>query len=162
MLDLLKRVVLIIGVILFYFFIFRSARVWGHDQLLGSLLPDSYGTVNSDVGFFSPSTVGFMLYRIGENPENGWQYKMPFGSFFLFAMIGLIAIKSGKSGYFQLIGLHLAGFIIATIAVWIALKNVTNALVITDFISRYLVPVGSLGLVAISHMQKKNEDQREY
>lgn len=156
MVDLAKKLVLIVCFIAIYFFMLRSGRALLHDQLMGTLLPKEYGVIQDNLAFLSQSSVSFTIYDIIQN-SHGWQYKMPFGSFFLFAMIGLIAIKSGKSGYLQLIGLHLAGFIIATIAVWVALKGVTNAMVITDFISRYLVPVGSLGLVAITYMQMKNE-----
>lgn len=161
MLDWIKRVLLICIVILFYFSVFRSVRSWGHDQLMGTLLPDEYGVIVDNLAFYSQSSVSFTIYDTIKN-NHGWQYKMPFGSFFLFSIIGLIAIKSGKEAFFQLIGLHVIGFLIATITLFIGLKSAAQAFIVTDFISRYLIPVGSLGLVAISLMKKKNEDQRDY
>ena len=161
MVDFAKKLVLIFFFIAFYFFILRSGRAVLHDQLMGTLLPQEYGAIQDDLAFHSQSTVSFMIFS-SQVINHGWQYKMPFGSFFLFAMIGLMGIKSRKSGYIQLTVLHAVGFVIGTMAVWIGINGFPRALILTDFISRYLVPVGSLGLVAISLMQKKNEDQREY
>ena len=144
-----------------YFSLFRDIRGVLHENLRGTILPENYGVINDEIAFITPSSVAFILYRFESNPENGWQYKMPFGSFFLFSLIGLVFIKAKRKSFLILISFHFIGGLLSTLFVWIGIHGFTNALIFTDFISRYLLPIGSLGLVALTLVQIKDSAENE-
>ncbi len=155
--NLLKKGLIILGFVLIYFIGIRQARSFIHDLHLGTILPDEYGVINEDVGFMAESSVSFTAFLLGGKTPHGWQYKIPFGSFFLFSMIGLIIIDSKRKHYYILTSIHLIGGVISFSFFVLGINTFTQFLVIPDIISRYLLPVCSLGVVALSYLEKKNK-----
>ncbi|HCD53570.1 MAG TPA: hypothetical protein DEQ34_14065 [Balneolaceae bacterium] len=155
MLHWLKKSLLLIVLIGVYFLGLREIRKIGHNALMGSLLPDNYGEITDGLFFFSQSSVSFTLAESME-ADHGWQYKMPFGSFFLFSILGLVFVGGKSSDYGVLALIHVTGFVLSTLFVWIGLRAGNGFFVVPDMLSRYLVPLASLGLVALVYLRQKN------
>lgn len=152
----LKKVFIVVLVALVYFVGVRGIRSAIHNYHMGSILPDEYGEINEDLIFYSQSSVSFTFEYNSNKEFTKKMYKIPFGMFFLFALVGLIFIGVVKQSYYYLAGIHFGGGFISFLALWYSIPNHPYFLVIPDMISRYLIPLLSLGLVALSYLQKKN------
>lgn len=155
MYSLLKRGALIAIFILIYFYGVREIRGLVHNLHLGTILPEEYGEFQEGLKFYAPSSVSFAFFEDVEVVHKQWSYKIPFGMFFLFGCLGLIALGSVYQSYVYLIGIHLAGGMISFIGLILALNLSIKFLILPDLISSYLVPLCSLGLVALSYIQRK-------
>lgn len=60
---------------------------------MGTILPAEYGEINENISFYAQSSVSFTLVDLKAENHKGWQFKIPFGSFYLFAVIGLLFYK---------------------------------------------------------------------
>lgn len=127
-----------------------------HNAHMGSVLPSKYGEIDSDLIFYSQSSVSFTFEYNANTEFTKKMYKIPFGMFFLFSMIGLIMLGSRKEAFYILIVIHFLGGIISFLALIYSVPDHPYYLVIPDMIGRYLIPLLSLGLVALSYLQKKN------
>lgn len=141
--------------IVLYFGPFRGVRAWVHDGLMGTLLPAEHGPITNTIQFDSNASVSFNFFYSHSKDPDGWQFKIPFGAFFLFSIIGLVAISAGKNSYLLLVLLHFLGGVMSLCCVWLGIHVQPYFLVVPDFLGRYLLPLGSLGLVAITLVLKK-------
>ena len=151
----IKKAGFIIALILFYFLGIRELRGVVHDLHLGTILPEDYGKVQEEINFTAQSSVSFSFYEEAEVIHKKWDYKIPFGMFFLFGCIGLITLGSRSNSYMYLIGIHFIGGILSFVGLLLALTLSIKFLIIPDILSNYLVPLCSLGLVALSYIQKR-------
>lgn len=149
MLDILKKVGLVTLVVLIYFFGIRELRQELHDLYMGTLLPTEYGEINEHYLFYSQSSVSFSFDSIQNAMSEGWQFRMPFDSYWLFGTIVLVLIGASKMEYVILSVVHLTTGIFTGLLVAIGLSGNDIFLITTDFICRYLIPLVSLGYVAI-------------
>lgn len=122
---------------------------------MGTILPAEYGEINENISFYAQSSVSFTLVDLKAENHKGWQFKIPFGSFYLFAVIGLLFLQSDKKTYALLSGFHLLMGVTTVILVVIGIKFSTALLIVVDFISRYLLPLGSFGYVAFLYGKLK-------
>jgi hypothetical protein len=83
-------------------------------------------------------------------------YKVPFGFFFLIS-ISLLVLKARYQEIKALIVIHLVVLIICSVLIRMSLTEVPQFLFIIDLLTVYLIPLCSLGLVALAYIQKKNE-----
>ncbi len=154
--PLLKKLLLFIVIVAIYFLGVRKVRSAIHDVHLGSILPNTYGLVEEDsnIAFFAQSSVGFTFYEQSEESSYNWQYKIPFGSFFLFSVLGLVLVGAGKNEYLILAGIHVISGLISFFFLAIGINFYHNFLLVPDLLSRYLVPLCSLGLVGLAYLKK--------
>lgn len=157
MLLLLKKVLLIAVFILIYFLGIREIRVMIHDFHLGTILPAEYGQLEGDLYFISKSPVSFTFYEEAKVIHKKWKYKIPFGLFFLLGFIGLILIDVDKILYLYLIGIHAMGVVISFLFLNFATRWCSHFLIVPDLLTRYLIPLFSLGLAALTYIQQKEK-----
>ncbi|GAB5409649.1 MAG: hypothetical protein BalsKO_20140 [Balneolaceae bacterium] len=155
--KLLKKTLLIIGFVLFYFLGIREVRGVIHDAHYGSILPSQQGVISSELYFEAQSSVSFTFRETYLEHGYGWQYKIPFGSFFLFATIGLLMIEVSKREYGILVLIHLFGGIISFLFVLMGLHVWVKFMIIPDLLSRYLLPLSSMGYVALMYLQQRSK-----
>lgn len=77
------------------------------------------------------------------------QYRPQFGFFFLVALATLFFVTSKKRPYLILLGLHLAGSIVAYLFLMAGAVGLQSGFVLEDAFSGYLIPALSLGLVPL-------------
>ena len=150
--KLFKKVLLIVFFIFVYFLGIRSVResivAIQRDSIIELVSEKQELTVELQSVSFK-----FDFHRDGFDKE--LTSKLSFGMFFLFAVIGFIVIDTPSRMYYILLGIHLIGAVLVTSFTWISLKSNPLLLTIPDFLSRYLIPLSSFGLVALSYLQKK-------
>lgn len=161
MLNPLKKLLLIIGFVLLYFLGVREVRGIIHDAHYGIILPSQQGLITNEVGFESQSSVSFTFYELNTESGHGWQYKIPYGSFFLFAIIGLISIGASMKDYWILILIHLFAGIISFSFVLMGIHFWVKLLMISDLLTRYLLPISSMGFVALIYLQQRSKVSNE-
>tara|TARA_R110000868_G_scaffold383578_10_gene650735 strand:- start:7977 stop:8465 length:489 start_codon:yes stop_codon:yes gene_type:complete len=159
--SLLKKGLFIIGFVLIYFVGIREVRKVIHEGHFGTVFPEQLGSINDELRLEAQSSVSFTLLEVKENNGHGWQYKMPFGSFFLFAILGLILLGANRKDYTILSLIHIIGGIISFLFVLLGINIGVKFLIIPDLLSRYLIPVSSLGFVALTYLQKNSRDSDE-
>ncbi len=84
-----------------------------------------------------------------------WKYKLPFGQFFLFGILGLIIIGADKVMYYLLIGAHAIIVLLSGIVFRMDVINNYYLLNVPDFLSIYLAPLSAFGVVTLAYMYKK-------
>lgn len=157
MFKLFKKALLIIGFILLYFLGIREVRKVVHELHLGTVFPEQLSVIDDELEIESQSSVSFTFYNLQYEKGHGWQYKIPFGSFFLLAVIGLILIDANGKEYATLASIHIIGGLISFLFVLMGINIWINFLIIPDLLGRYLIPISSLGYVALSYVQKKQK-----
>lgn len=126
---------------------------------MGTILPVEYGLINENISFYAQSSVSFTFCDSCKEYGKGWQFKIPFGSFFLFGVIGLLIMGVDKIPFLYLSGFHFLSGLLSTILVMLAINYSMSLFIIVDFISRYLLPLGSFGYVAFLYGKLKMNDR---
>lgn len=151
----MRKVVFVSIYILFHLFVLREVRT----PLFG-LQTDSLVKENiTEVEHVSVSDLGTrLIYLEYKNDEfqKIWHYKFPFGFFFLLGMIGLIIIGSNKNFYLILIVIHLFTAIIASLVFSFFIFQSVWWLTVCDMLSRYFIPLSSIGIIPLSLLDKRN------
>lgn len=154
--KLFKKLFLCVIVVAVYFGGVRKLRNVIHDAHIGTILPKENGEINSNLSFYTEGAVSFSFTLSSDSNFTSKKYKIPFGLFFLLPLIGLVILGTLRQDFFVLISIHLLGGIISFLALIYAIPEHPYVLIIPDMLSRYLIPLLSLGLVALSYLQKKN------
>ena len=155
MLKLLKKPTFIILFILCYFVLIRPARA----LVIGYQEPKVTELVQQDLVLsLDESSSSVAIVFLGENEHKKYQYKTSFGSYFLFATLLLIGIGARRNEFFFLLITHLSLGIISTVMMWVGVSSFFGALIISDLISRYLLPLSSFLIVALVYSQKLNSN----
>lgn len=150
---LLRKILLILGFVLIYFFGVRNVRVALIDFIqypVNNLIENNQ---NLDL-IRNPTTIDF-ISSYSESINNKYTFKFPYGMFFLFSIIGLIIIGASTNKYSILICIHFTGGLLSIIFLFLGVSSWGYFLIIPDIISRYLLPLFSLGLVALSLPKKR-------
>ena len=137
-----------------YFFVVRPIRVGFISALLDYTEPVL--PILQDVGIRNSATT--LILSIGNQEVHSlkeFTYGLSFNSFFLFASLGLWALKNFKNSMLTLIIIHLLGWIIATVFFFAGLYLHPNWWVGSDLITVYLIPMASLSWVAIVYAEQK-------
>jgi hypothetical protein len=83
-------------------------------------------------------------------------YKIPFGFFFLIGMTGLIVTTASRGKFVALILSHLTVLLIGSLVFYLSINVNTWLLAINDLLTRYFIPLISIGVVAYAVLEKKN------
>ncbi len=160
--KILTKIGLVLVIIIGYFFGIRELRQEIHSIYLGTILPAEYGAINSDLSFYSQSSVSFTFCEDCSEYGKGWQFRIPFDSYWLFSMITLVLISADKQSYLNLAYIHLSAGILTLCLVLIGIQGINVLMMTTDFISRYGIPLASFGYVAFVYgNSKKNGSDGE-
>ena len=103
-----------VGIIVLYFFVVRPIRV-GFISVLLDYIEPAMSTVK-EVGIRNSATT--LILSIGTQEAHNlkeFTYGLSFNSFFLFATLGLLALKDFKNSMLTLTLIHIIGWIIATL-----------------------------------------------
>ncbi|MFA5670042.1 MAG: hypothetical protein WC967_12410 [Balneolaceae bacterium] len=100
----------------------------------------------------------FYIEYIDQNIQNIWRYTVPFGSFFLFGMVGLILMGAHKNMFLILILAHTLIFLITWLVFATDLLSNPYLLNIPDFLSRYIAPLSALGVIPLALMTKTRSE----
>lgn len=152
--NLFKKLGLIIIITGIYFIGIREIR-----SSLNEIHYDiitAQNDVSKDYSVKKKTTI--LKFDIGSTKTvENWVFKLPFGMFFLFGCIGLVLVDSKRKDFLILVSIHLIGGIISTAFMWIGINSSSSLLIIPDALSRYFIPLCSLGLVALVYIQNKNK-----
>ena len=143
-----------VGIIVMYFFVVRPFRVGFISVLLDYIEPVM--SMANGVGIRNSATT--LILSIGTQEAHNlkeFTYGLCFNSFFLFATLGLWALKDFKHSIQILIFIHLLGWIITTLFFFAVLYVHPNWWVGSDLITVYLIPMASLSWVAIVYAEQK-------
>lgn len=145
------------GVIIgLYFFLVRPIRV-GFISALMDYIEPVLPTLQ-ELGIRNSATT--LILSIGTQETHSlkeYTYGLSFNSFFLFASLGLWALKNFKNSMQTLIIIHLLGWIIASLFFFAGLYIHPNWWVGSDLITVYLIPMASLSWVAIVYAEQKRK-----
>jgi multisubunit Na+/H+ antiporter MnhG subunit len=145
------------GVIIgLYFFLVRPIRVGFVSVLLDYMEPVLLTL--KEVGIRNSATT--LILSIGTQEVHSlkeFTYGLSFNSFFLFASLGLWALKNFKNSMQTLTLIHMLGWIIATVFFFAGLYVHPNWWVGSDLITVYLIPMASLSWVAIVYAEQKRK-----
>ncbi len=150
MLGLLKKSLLVAFFILIYFLIIIPIR-----NHLAYYIYNYLSVANLDTFFFKLQ--GRILVLGLVDSIKVYPLKMPYDITFFISSIAFILQNNWK--YLGLLTIiPLTGFVIALIFLLIGIHQCINILLIPiDLIGRYMVPLCSLGLVALAYIQQKEE-----
>jgi|AntRauTorcE11897_2_1112592.scaffolds.fasta_scaffold00349_4 hypothetical protein len=151
----MKKTALVVLYILFHLFILREPRtalftwqtegfVQNHVENIDQISVKELGTRLINVN-----------YQAGDF-QKILHYKFPFGFFFLLGIIGLILIGSEKNFYILLIGIHAFTAIIASLTFSLLAGQSVWLLIVCDMLSRYFIPLSSIGIIPLSLLAKRN------
>lgn len=101
--SLFIKISLIIGCILLYFFVMRPVRVEINEHIYTPSLSLESGELNY---FVEVKSTGSTLFD-ADDPEFSFSLYTLFGSFFLFGLIGFIALEAPKNAYIYLTSWHI-------------------------------------------------------
>jgi len=128
-----------------YFFVIREVRIWLN--LLVSEYSEGLEILpNLKVITFKTR---LWIYQYSGELLNIYTYKILFGYYFLLGFIGLTYIARDFKPYILLSIIHFVLSLICLLSLIYGLTYNANFLIITDAIVRYLIPVFSLGIVAL-------------
>ena len=142
------------GLIGLYFFVIRPIRV-GFITVLVEYAEPAIITAKGVELKQAATSVIFSLSSQDAHTLKEFTYGLSFNSFFLFATLGLWALKAIKNSIQLLIPIHLLGWITATLFFVAGLYLHSNWWVGSDLITVYLIPMASLSWVAIVYAEQK-------
>lgn len=151
----MKKAILVGIYIVFHLFVLREVRTSLFEFQTDALVHQNI----TDVENLSVNKLGTRLIYLeyqSDDFEKIWHYKFPFGFFFLLGMIGLILIGSNKNFYLVLIVIHLFTAIIASLVFSFFIFQSAWWLTVCDMLSRYFIPLSSIGIIPLSLLDKRN------
>lgn len=148
--QLLKKVLLGIGILLIYFSALRPIR--GH---VISFI-DSHTTYEGFEHSYE-STTSIKMVSLTDSKQKELYFKAPFGMFFLLAIVGLLFVDFRIINFLWLSGIHLAIWLIAFISFRIGVNGNPFFLDIMDFFIRYSLPLCTMGLIPILLLMKQSK-----
>ncbi|MFD2532777.1 hypothetical protein [Gracilimonas halophila] len=151
----MKKTVLVTIYILFHLFVLREIRTnmfaWQTQTFVSDGVPQIEEVSINNLG----TRLVYIEYET-EDFQKIWHYKFPFGFFFLLGMIGLILIGSNKNFYLILTAIHLIVAIIAGFIFYYLIDQSVWWLAVCDMLSRYFIPLASIGIIPLSFLEKRN------
>ena len=142
------------GIIGLYFFVIRPIRV-GFITVLVEYAEPAIITAKGVELKQAATSVILSLSSQDAHTLKEFTYGLSFNSFFLFATLGLWALKDFKHPIQILILIHLLGWTTATLFFMAGIYLHPNWWVGSDLITVYLIPMASLSWVAIVYAEQK-------
>lgn len=151
---MVKKITLITLYLLFHLFVMRDVRTWMFSsQFDADLIERVENSTNLRFEILDIRLVYFEYEK--DDFHKFWHYKVPFGSFFLIGMVGLIVLNARRHYYFILIGIHVLVLLICSIIFMMDIAQYYQLLIITDLLSRYLIPLCSIGIIPLAFLERK-------
>lgn len=152
--KLFKKAILILAVILVYFLGIKEVR----KKVISSQF-SSISKVEDRNEFTNIQLNGVSISFFEEDrKENLYRtYKMPFGMFFLFSMILLVLIDGKRNDFLALVLIHFSIGILSYLFIRLSISMNSEWILIPDFLSRYLDPISSMGIVALSYIKQRRD-----
>ena len=142
------------GIIGLYFFVIRPIRVGFITVLVEYVEPTIIAAKGVELKQ-AATTVILSFSSQDAHTLKEFTYGLSFNSYFLFATLGLWALKDFKHPIQILILIHLLGWITATLFFMAGVYLHPNWWVGSDLITVYLIPMASLSWVAIVYAEQK-------
>lgn len=154
--KVLLKTLLFVLILVIYFMGIRPIRSYVVKKQLDGLMTEKELPEHVILESNTPynATMIYIIYK-HRDFQKDWNYKFPFGMFFLFALLGLVAIAGDKRFYMYLIFVHIAGVILSNIFLYVGLKYSPWLIAITDLLTRYLIPLCSMGMVPLAYLEKR-------
>lgn len=156
----MKRVVLIALYILFHILFLREVR----NVIFSAQINDTFleRIELSTTVHVEKLDIRLINFRFKEGDfQKVWHYKITFGSFFFLAMIALISLNSETKLFVILAGMHVTVIIISSLIFHIGTQWSFALLAVPDLLSRYIIPLVSLGLIPIAYIQNRQKTIHE-
>lgn len=99
-----------------------------------------------------------VLYQ-NKNYEKYWIHKLPFGFFFLLSISALIFVSRSWKPIYAIIILHFVILIISWLFLYLAAFYKPQFLAVCDLLTRYLLPIVSLGIIPLVYLQNKSNSK---
>lgn len=96
-----------------------------------------------------------VLYQ-NRNYEKYWSHKLPFGFFFLISISALIFVSRSWKPIYAIVGLHFMILLISWIFLYLGAFYKPQFLAVCDLLTRYLLPIVSLGIIPVVYLQNKS------
>jgi len=146
------KAIFVVAFIGFYFLLLRPVR-----STTINTIKTNIELVNIEVS--SSSSTGLYLDFTKEGFSKRFNFKSPFGMFFLFSGITLILLGTNWKQISVLMAIHLSLWCIALLCFFIGGKGTALYLQIMDFFVRYLIPLCTLGYPLYLIIEKKMEER---
>jgi len=141
------RMLFTVGILLFYLFLWRPARILVTEQLV---FPQVASLETSESTFQSSLKGGAIeVNYIHSGDSKELHYRPQFGFFLLVALVPLIFMTAHPKPYWLMGGIHLAGSILAYLCLMIGVSGLQWGFILVDAINGYLVPGLSLAMVPL-------------
>ena len=155
--DLVRRFIVIVIIIAFYFIVIRPIR----SLIIRRLIYPTVKTVapkNSGfkVSFYNKVTIQLLTDNFEGKPKE-YMYKIVFGGFLLLSAIFLVGLNIGWKWLGWVFGFHCVIFILETGMLFGGLGGFYFLLSCIKLLNQYIVPAFSFGIVAFAWYQRKNE-----
>ncbi len=154
--KLLIRAILFILTLLLYVFGIHELRKELTDFYMNQIQEENY-TSESIIFKKASSNVSIIIFNTANSISNGWRFRIPFGSFWLYSTLALIIIGASFKDYINLLIIQVCGWLMSTVLISFWQFEYEIIFITIDFICRYLVPLFSLGYVAIVFGNRKSK-----
>lgn len=148
--DLAKKTLLLLVITFLYFSVIKQTRDYSSTRI-SLILNNQNEQVENIIAYKSAIYFTVSDYVFGKNKLG---FKFPFGMFFLISVYGLILLDCRLKSHFWLAMIHLVFLFIALINMWMGVVYSDIFLLVTDFISRYLILPFSFGYVSLVYLKK--------
>ncbi|MDZ7807891.1 MAG: hypothetical protein U5K71_12365 [Gracilimonas sp.] len=152
----LKKIIWISLYLAFHLLILSEARTSLFKYQIGGIREYAVNS-NSELTINRIDTriIDFDYPKKIDSAEKVWTYKIPFGFFFLLGIIGMILVGSDRRYYIVLLTAHFVVLLLASLVFYLSINVNTWLLVINDLLTRYFIPVISIGAVAFALLEKR-------
>ncbi|MEX0720219.1 MAG: hypothetical protein WD059_06095 [Balneolaceae bacterium] len=106
----------------------------------------SFHQLDTRLVYFNYSSPDFQKY---------WHYKVPFGSFFFVSIVGLLAVGADRKYFYSIIIVHTTVLLITSAIFLLDVSTYYWLLIICDLLSRYLIPLCSIGMIPLAVIDKR-------
>ncbi len=153
--SLLRSILLSFVLVSIYLFLFRDFRIYLniiiHNSIDSTQILESLNIVKFQTRLW--------IYDHSSELQRIHTFRISFGYYFLLAIIGLSFLAQDRKPFLFLISIHLLFTLISIISLYIGLYSISMFLILSDVIARYIIPVCSLGLVALTPtLQKRTKE----
>lgn len=141
---------------LIHFSISRTVRTEIFSKQVTEVVYTEPGVLHPEISVLLAESRVLNISYSGSVGEKILRYKIPFGFFFIVAVTFLIAGGKYKESVI-LVLIHLITLMICSALIGISLSSVPVLFYVIDLFTVYLIPLCSLGLVALAYIQPKEK-----
>ena len=140
--------------VLFHIYLLNPARTAIFQSHVNNYLIENVEN-SKNLSFKKLSFRSMVIIYNHQNTSKELSYKIPFGSYFLLGIIGLIIFSAKRNFFVILISAHTLFLTIFFVTLTLDINQNPNLLFISDYLSSYVSPFLSLGITPISIVHRK-------